>query len=90
MAEDVAAVWAGCLAARERVGQLLRQPGHALSGLRMLAAKFLENSMLLMTAVPSAAPKAPPAQHTLLSASLVRFTYCLALVGLADGSAGER
>ena len=85
VAEDVAAVWAGCLAARERVSQLLSQPGHGSSGVRMLAAKFLENTMLLMTAEHSAAPKAPPAQHTLLSASQVRSAHGPALGGLAGG-----
>ncbi len=71
VADDVAAVWAGCLRARERVSQLLNQPGHGSDGVRMLAAKFLENTMLLLTAESSSAPKAPAAQHTLLSATLV-------------------
>ena len=71
VADDVAAVWAGCRRARERVSQLLSQPGPGSDGVRMLAAKFLENTMLLLTAESSSAPKAPAAQHTLLSATLV-------------------
>lgn len=67
----MAAVWAGCFRARERVSQLLSQPSHTSDGVRMLAAKFLENTMLLVTAEPTPAPKAPTAQHTLLSTTLV-------------------
>ena len=76
VANDVAAVWAGCLRVRERVSQLLSQPGHGSDGVRMLAAKFLENTMLLLTAESSSAPKAATAQHTLLSATLVCLRHC--------------
>ena len=77
VAEDVAAVWAGCVRAREQVSLLLRQPGHASAGVCMLAAKFLESTMLLISAEPSSASKAPAAQHTLLGASLVRLNLRL-------------
>ena len=73
VAEDVAAVWAACLAAMQRVSQLLSQPRPLSDGMRMLAARFLENAMLLISAEPSSTAMAPKAQHALLSAALVSF-----------------
>ena len=75
--EDVAAVWAACLAAMQRVSQLLSQPRTQSDGVRMLAARFLENAMLLMSAEPSSsAESAPKAQHALLSAASVSLLFC--------------
>ena len=68
---DVAALWAACLAAMQWVSQLLSQPRTQSDGVRMLAARFLENAMLLISADPSSSAKAPKAQHALLSAALV-------------------
>jgi len=53
------------------VSQLLSQTGPGSDGVRMLAAKFLENTLLLVSAEHSSNPKAPKAQHALLSATLV-------------------
>ena len=74
--EDVAAVWAACLEAMQRVSQLLSQPRPPSDSVRMLAARFLENAMLLISAEPSSTAKAPKAQHALLSAASVHFVLC--------------
>ena len=66
-------MWAACLAAMQRVSQLLSQPRPPPDGVRMLAARFLENTMLLISAEPSSTAKAPKAQHALLSAASVPF-----------------
>ena len=83
--EDVAAVWAACLAAMKRVSQLLSQPRPPSAGVRMLAARFLENAMLLISAEPSSTAKAPKAQHTLLSAaSVYSFLLCVSVPQYPD------
>ena len=76
--EDVAAGWAACLAAMRRVSQLLSQPHPQSDGVRMLAARFLENAVLLISTEPSSTAKAPKAQHALLSAAAVSTSplYC--------------
>ena len=56
------------------VSQLLSQPRPQSDGVRMLAARFLETAMLLISAEPSSTAKAPKAQHALLSAASVSYS----------------
>lgn len=82
MPEDVGAAWQACLAAKQRVSQLVSQPGLGSDGVRMLGAKFLDNTLLLMSAEAAANPKAPRAQHALLSAALVSPIFLHAFIVL--------